>query len=323
MDNPSALEPLQDELLETKSCLLCGGQDARVVYAFPADHYDHARWETASWDGRTSLPFSIVRCPRCALMFSRPSFRPSALGRVYPADLVDAAVSFERALAQTRSKHERMLSELRRFRSDGTVCDVGTRYGVLPQLARQAGFDAFGIEYNPAAVRVAREAGVPVYQGSVEDLPSVLGERGTSHVDVFVLDDVLEHLVDPRVALRTLSRCQRQGGLLFLQQMDLDSLGHRLFARHWYYLQPAAHMFYFDERTLRALLASSGYEIKRIVRPRLLKNLRRTLLRTLPGAAAKLARAAVSGKQGRAKPSYLTCRLRSADDMFLAVAEKC
>src|ERR1700742_2020349 len=154
------MDSAPDELREAKPCLLCGGQDARVVYAFPADYYDHRHWETASWDGRTSLPLSIVRCPRCALMFSRPSFRPSALDRVYPEDLVDPAVSFDRALAQTRAKHSRMLAELRRFRQSGSLCDVGTRYGVLPHLAREAGFGAFGIEYNPASVRVAREAGV-------------------------------------------------------------------------------------------------------------------------------------------------------------------
>jgi hypothetical protein len=156
----------------------------------------------------------------------------------------------------------------------------------------------------------------------VEDVPRVLAETGRDAIDAFVLDDVLEHLVDPRVALRTLNQCQKLGGLLFLQQMDLDSLGHKLFRRHWYYLQPAAHMFYFSERTLRALLETVGYQVKHIVRPQPLRSLRRTLSRTLPGAASKLLRAALRHPNAQRKPSYLTCRLRSADDMFLVVAAK-
>jgi 2-polyprenyl-3-methyl-5-hydroxy-6-metoxy-1,4-benzoquinol methylase len=310
------------ELRERKPCLLCGGTDALPVYEFPADYYDHRRWETASWDGRMSLPVSVVRCPKCDLVFSRPSFRTQALDHVYPADLVDPTTSFGHALAQTRSKHLKLLAEVQRFLKRGTLCDVGTRYGVLPHLAREAGFDAFGIEYNAASVKVACDADVPVFRGSVDDLPRVLAETGRGSVDAFVLDDVLEHLVDPRFALRTLSQCQQPGGLLFLQQMDLDSLGHKLFQRNWYYLQPAAHMFYFSERTLRALLGTVGYEIKRVVRPRLLTNLRRTLSRTMPGAASKLLRAAISQPKTKRKPSYLTCRLRSADDMFLVVAAK-
>jgi 2-polyprenyl-3-methyl-5-hydroxy-6-metoxy-1,4-benzoquinol methylase len=292
------------------------------VYAYPADYYDHARWETASWDGRVSAALSIVRCSKCALMYSRPSFRENALGHVYPQDLVDPELSFERALTATRGKHKKMLAELAPLRTSGSLCDIGTRYGVLPHLARAAGFDGFGIEYNAASVRVATAANVPVYQGSVQDLPRVLKERGQTHVDVFVLDDVLEHLVDPESALRTLRSCQQPGGLLMLQQMDLDSLGHRLFQRHWYYLQPAAHMFYFSERTLRALLDRVGYDVQRVVRPALLRNLRRTMSRTLPGAALKLARAGARGKHADRKPSYLTCRFRSADDMFLVIAQK-
>jgi 2-polyprenyl-3-methyl-5-hydroxy-6-metoxy-1,4-benzoquinol methylase len=239
---------------------------------------------------------------------------------------VDPELSFEAALAQTRSKHARLLEHLRAHRTEGSLCDVGTRYGVLPHLAREAGFDAFGIEYNAASVRVARAAQVPVYQGSTEELPRVLTERGLTHVDVIALDDVLEHLVDPTVALRTFHACQQPGGLLLLQQMDLDSLGHRLFQRHWYYLQPAAHMFYFRERTLAALLDRVGYDVRQVIRPALLRNLRRTATRTFPGAALKLARAAVqtrgSARRPHKKPSYLTCRLRSADDMFLVIAEK-
>lgn len=310
------------QLFEEKSCLLCGERAAELVYEYPADYYDHARWETASWDGRVSTALRIVRCAKCTMMYSRPSFREDALDRVYPQDLVDPELSFAQALAQTRSKHAKLLRELIAQRSHGSLCDLGTRYGVLPHLARECGFTAYGIEYNAAAVRVASAAGVPVYQGSVADLPRVLADRGEDHVDIIVLDDVLEHLVDPSAALRTLSACQEAGGLVLLQQMDLDSLGHRLFRRHWYYLQPAAHMFYFSERTLRALLDRAGYDVRRIVRPTLFRNLSRTVSRTLPGAAIKLARAAAQGDRTQRKPSYLACRLRSADDTFLVIAEK-
>jgi 2-polyprenyl-3-methyl-5-hydroxy-6-metoxy-1,4-benzoquinol methylase len=309
----------ESELRENKPCLLCGNHDARVAYDFPSDYYDRDHYETASWDGRLGLPLRIVRCPHCDLLYASPSFKADALGHVYPEDLVSASITFERALAQSRSKHTWLLRQLRTHLQSGSVCDIGSRYGVLPHLARQAGYDAFGIEYNAAAVRVATNAGVPVFQGSTEDLPRVLRECNRSHVDAFVLDDVLEHLVDPAAALRALSESQHAGGWLFLQQMDVDSLGHKLFRRHWYYLQPAAHMYYFRERTLRALLQRFGYDVVRIVRPALLRNLRRTLTRTWPGAALKFVRSRFA-RGG--KPSYLTQRLRSADDMFLVIAQK-
>jgi 2-polyprenyl-3-methyl-5-hydroxy-6-metoxy-1,4-benzoquinol methylase len=318
----SASAAPEPALREEKPCLLCGGSDTESAYEFAADFYDHARFETASWDGRQRLPSAIVRCKHCDLLYASPSFRSESLGHVYPKDLVESTLTFDAARAQTRHKHEKLLGQLRRSLAGGSVCDVGTRYGVLPHLACAAGYDAFGIEYNRASVQVAQSAGVPVFEGSVQDIPRVLSETGRAHVDAFVLDDVLEHLVDPAEALRVLRSCQRPGGRLFLQQMDLDSLGHRVFRRHWYYLQPAAHMYYFSEATLSALLHKVGYAVERVVRPALLSNVRRTLSRTLPGAGLKLVRSALPGHTPRRKPSYLTRRLRSADDMFLVVARR-
>lgn len=319
MHGPAQLVP--DALREERPCLLCGNDAPRVVYTFRENYYDRRRFETASWDGRLGLSGRIVRCPACDLWYASPAFRSEALAHVYPADLVESSLTFERALAQSRSKHAWLVARVREQLPSGSVCDLGTRYGVLPHLLSRAGYDAFGIEYNPAAVSVARAASVPVFQGSVDDLPRVLADTRRTHVDAFTLDDVLEHLADPRAALERLKSVQHAGGLLFLQQMDLDSLGHKLFRRHWYYLQPAAHMYYFNERSLRRLLDQVGYDVISVQRPGIARNLRRTLTRTLPGAALRLLR--TLGRPGaHGKPSYLTRRFRSADDMFLVIARK-
>jgi SAM-dependent methyltransferase len=307
------------ELRENKPCVLCGGDQVEVVYRYPPDYYDHARFETAGWDGRQSLDLQIVRCVRCDLWFSRPSFRAESLSYVYPEDVVAARTRFEDELRKSRGKHTRMLARIQERLSSGVVWDIGSRYGVLPYLACAAGYAATGVEYNAASVRVAQRAGAPVVQGALEDVPRLVATQGIGHVDAFVLDDVVEHLVNPKLGLATLASVQKPGGLLFLQQMDRDSLGHRIARRHWYYVSPAGHMYYFDEKTLRALLDAVGYDVLSITRPNPLVNLRRTVTRTWPGAVAKILR---SKLPGAGKASYLTRRLRSADDMFFVVAVK-
>jgi len=175
---------------------------------------------------------------------------------------------------------------------------------------------------TPASVAIAVESGVPVYQGTDRDLPQIMAKRGQEHVDVLVLDDIIEHLVDPSSSLVRLSDCQRPGGLMMLQTMDINSLGHRLYRRYWYHLAPAAHMFYFSEHTLRLLLDRAGYDIRRVVRPKPVRNLRRTLTRSLPGAVLRYGRVIARGKGAKPKPSYINCRLRSSCDTILVVAEK-
>ena len=145
---------------------------------------------------------------------------------------------------------------------------------------------------------------------------------------MLVLDDIIEHLVDPLTSLRSFRECQRPGGLLMMQTMDVHSLGHRLYRRHWYHLAPAAHMFYFSEYTLRLLLDRAGYDVLRVVRAAPVRNLRRTITRSIPGAALRFARAAAKsraaarGNGPNRKPSYINCRLRSSCDTILVVAER-
>lgn len=142
------------------------------------------------------------------------------------------------------------------------VCDIGTRYGGLVHQFRKAGYDGWGVEYNFDAVRVASSLGVDsVHPGSISDIPTLAMKLGHRSVDAFLMDDVLEHLVHPATDLQTLASVQRPGGLVVARQMNWRSLGRRLFGSRWYYLQPAAHMYFFDPDSAARLFDKCGYDI--------------------------------------------------------------
>jgi hypothetical protein len=50
------------EIRESKSCNICNSEKHQPVYSWSKDHYDHEKYETASWDGRLSLDLQIVKC---------------------------------------------------------------------------------------------------------------------------------------------------------------------------------------------------------------------------------------------------------------------
>jgi len=58
-----------------------------------------------------------------------------------------------------------------------------------------------------------------------------------------------------------------------LRQMDNDSLGRKLYRKKWYYYQSAAHMHYFDRRSLENLLKKYGYKIILIQKPSFFRNI--------------------------------------------------
>jgi len=308
-----------ESFLEEKRCVLCGTDAYKVVYAYPPDYYAHSEYETCSWDGRAAIPLTLVQCSHCGLIYTRPSFKADALNRVYPDDIV-ADVSFASTL--TLAKHRTLIEAAQRYLPGRKVLmDIGTRYGALPRAAREAGYQAYGIEYNPASVQLAASHGLDyVFQGTLDDLGAVARAIGLSSVDIVVLDDVLEHLVNPVEALERASLVQRSGDGLILRQMNWNSLGRHLFGARWYYIQPAAHMYYFDPHHVKLLLDKVGYDIVEVLTPNIFEAIPKTLWMTLRQLLRP--RLHAPGCVHGDKPLYLSRRWRGWHDLFTVVAVK-
>jgi hypothetical protein len=72
--------------------------------------------------------------------------------------------------------------------------------------------------------------------------------------------DVLEHLVDPLEALRTLRRVLDDDGILTMSTVNLSSLHGRIRRGRWpWFIR--AHLYYFTPETLHALLRRAGFRM--------------------------------------------------------------
>ena len=307
--------------LELKPCVLCGSNSSRMLYSYPAGHYDHSRYETCSWDGRQMIPLSIVQCSQCGLIFSRPSFVLDALDLVYPDDIIDES-HFDSALKSP--KHNDMISLARKYFPEGKVLfDIGTRYGALPYHAREKGDQAYGLEFNTVSIELAKSRGIDyIFQGTMSDLSTVTQNIGLSSLDIVVMDDVLEHLYNPVMDLEIISANQKSGDGLIMRQMNWDSLGRRIFRNNWYYIQPAAHMYYFDGKRIEDLLKKADYKIVKFLYPNQIENMFLTLLLMIRMRLSKLLKPQIIQFGSSNKSLYLTKRRKSWNDLFTVVASK-
>jgi SAM-dependent methyltransferase len=145
----------------------------------------------------------------------------------------------------------------------GTLLDVGCGDGLFLKVARDAGWDADGIEFSPeGARRSSLRIGRPVAMG---DLAQAKGLRGP--FDVVTLWHVLEHLADPGAMLGAVRGRLRAGGLLVVAVPNIDNYPLRaayvLARRRALPLYEAGarepHLTHFNPRTLRAALAGRGF----------------------------------------------------------------
>ena len=100
-----------------------------------------------------------------------------------------------------------------RLHRNDAILDFGCGEGALVAELQQSGFDVAGIDVSEAAIRnaYAKHSSIMAYPFNGERIP-FNGDR----FDVVIMQEVLEHLLDPRAALLECHRVLKPGGRLLL-----------------------------------------------------------------------------------------------------------
>lgn len=136
----------------------------------------------------------------------------------------------------------------------GRLLDVGCGAGDWLARMRQLGWEVEGLDFDPAAVEVARARELPVRFGPLE-------EQGYApeSFDAVTLHHVIEHVPDPLQTLRECHRVLRVGGRLVVATPNARSLSHRIFGPDWRGLEPPRHLHVFTPESLRRALEHAGF----------------------------------------------------------------
>lgn len=146
----------------------------------------------------------------------------------------------------------------------GTLLDIGCGEGFLLEQANAYGFSVTGIDFNSHAIA----SFFPHLEARLRtgDAFEILEKMSTSgeQYDVITLNNVLEHVIDPRELLKLIRQSLKPGGLdqIFIPndysplQMKALELGH--IDRDFWHCPPH-HLNYFNAENLVKFVESSGY----------------------------------------------------------------
>lgn len=145
---------------------------------------------------------------------------------------------------------------LRRPTAQGHLLDVGCGNGEFLLRMRATGWQVEGIDPDPAAVDLARRAGLTVEEGTLTTIaPRV------DRYDAITLSHVIEHVHDPLATLRACHAALRPGGVIWIDTPNIDAQGHHRFGRDWFPLEPPRHLAIFTRTSLRSLLERAGFTL--------------------------------------------------------------
>lgn len=239
-------------------CNLCGSDDWRVRYpaTLPTDNQDQPdvrafRCTSAGY----GFHAQIVQCNQCGYVYANPVWDDEELLALYGAVEDETYVVEREGRRLTFDKH---LQDFEKHTGAGAgrkLLDVGAYIGVFVEVAREAGWDAYGVEPSTWAVQEAQRHGLPIMQGTL-DTPEVAAMR----FDAVTMWDVIEHVSDPQGELRKAFGVLNPGGYIAVHTMDIESRMAKLMGERWPWLM-AMHVHYFSQQTLAAMLERVEFEV--------------------------------------------------------------
>jgi SAM-dependent methyltransferase len=221
--------------------------------------------------------FNLFRCAICQCIFLHPLPEEAALSGFYPQEYwwseeTSSGSFFSRLFRKLEKAYrEFVVADHVRFldycagRNEGgekRLLDIGCGSGSFLHGARSHGFIPHGMDMSAKAVEIVqKQYGIPARQGGV-GRNVWEGER----FDFITMFHVLEHLPDPRLALKFAAGLLQPGGMLVLQVPNISSLQARLFGKRWYGLDAPRHVINFSPKALGLLLKEMGYEFQLVSR---------------------------------------------------------
>ena len=150
-----------------------------------------------------------------------------------------------------------------------TVLEVGCGTGnTLRYLKKQGTRETFGIELDSTMAEVAMRQVDHVAVGDIEAMEWPFAGK---LFDCIILGDVLEHLRDPWSVLRTLSELLISNGQVVASLPNVRFYGVSiplLFGGRWTYAEEGildrTHLRFFTRKTAIELIASAGFEIRKV-----------------------------------------------------------
>jgi SAM-dependent methyltransferase/ribosomal protein S27E len=224
--------------------------------------------------GLEKFGFTYVLCSDCGTLYLSPRPSPDRLDEYYrDAESVKFwSTHFYKETAEARKeKMFRPRAELvgewlsrSNLREEATFVDIGSGYGIfLEEVQKLNKFQVvMGIEPNPEMADICRKRGFPILQKPLEAVKD--GEVQADFASAF---EVLEHVFDPLIFLKSARRVLKSGGTLLFTTLTVSGFDIQVLWEHSKSVYPPHHINLISVKGMECLVERSGLELIELSTP--------------------------------------------------------
>ena len=230
-------------------CNICGCNSHEILYKSKSAAPKEDKYLIT--ESRPNIPQEIIKCADCGLIYARPFLSQEKLKSFY-INMSDEEYKNEESGRRISAK--KILNKLEKISKKGRILDVGCATGFLLDEARRKSWETHGVELSKWCVEQAKNnLSLNVFCGPLDD-----ARFEDDFFDAVVLNDVVEHLSDPKGTLVEIRRILKKGGVICINTPDIDSFLSKLLKAKWWGINQA-HLFYFTKGTLSRMLKVTGF----------------------------------------------------------------
>lgn len=243
---------------EVINCPICGSSHVENILNLNCGRFD----------GSTLYQNAIVNaCNNCGHIYNKLSFEElQGLTKYYneeyaPLNMATTDNTGDRpgSTSQFSTARYTQLYDLMKpfINAESRVLDVGCAMGGYLDYLNQQGFkNLFGIDLTEKYVNYANKQGkYTVKLGNAESIPF-----NEDNFDCLVIDQVMEHLVEPIKAFKEAKRVLKNGGFFCIAVPDASRYDEKYFFDFYWFIM-REHIQHFDIEHLKLLAEQEGFEL--------------------------------------------------------------
>ena len=208
----------------------------------------------------------LARCLDCTQYYTDPLPTLEDITTFYTGEYHSELLSEEATELEFGPKFRGYADWICKYVRSGRSLDLGCTTGLFPHILKQRGFEAEGLELNPASAQWgAKHYGIPIRNEAFE-----VADYGENSFRLISMADVLEHALSPAVTLARVNSLLEDRGFAFISFPDIESIESRYFKAlatstgrdwMWGFCHVPLHTWEFTKSTAVDLFQRSGFQV--------------------------------------------------------------
>lgn len=162
----------------------------------------------------------------------------------------------EKANITELPRNLRNLKKIEAYKNGGRLLDVGIGTGLFIKLAKNSGWEVYGIDISKYAASKLAKDKVKIVLGELKD-----SSFKKSFFDVINMRHTIEHTKDPKELLLKAFSLLKKGGLIYISTPNSYGFHAKVFGETWPHWSLPFHLHFFSKSSLCRLAEGTGFKI--------------------------------------------------------------